>query len=81
MGHFQCDCPKKAESGDVKQQAHVAATLNKEVAFVAALDKVETKKSKDWIIDSGACHHMTWDRGHLEDDRTLDKPELVRLGD
>ena len=24
---------------------------------------------------------MTWDRGHLEDYRALNKPELVRLGD
>ena len=81
-GHFQRDCPKKkAESGSDVQQAQVATTVNKEVAFVATPDKVGAKKSRDWIIDSGASRHMTWDRGHLEDYRTLDNPELVRLGD
>ena len=82
MGHFQHDCPKKkAGSRSVEHQARVAATENKEVVFIAKPDKIGIKKSRDWIIDSGASQHMTWDRGHLEDYHALDKPELVRLGD
>ena len=82
VGHFQRDCPeKKAGSRSVEQQAHVAATGSKEVAFVATADKVGIKKSRDCIIDSNASRYMTWDRGHLEDYRALDKSELIRLGD
>ena len=83
-GHFQRDCPKKskaAEDGSVKQQANVAATFDKAVAFVAISDKIGTKKSWDWIVDSRASRHMTWDRRQLEVYRTSDKPELARLGD
>ena len=80
-GHFQRDCPKKkAESGSVKQQVRVAATVNKDVAFVVTPRKVGTKKAKDRTIDSGASRHMAGDKGHLEEYRTLDKLELVRLG-
>ena len=81
VGHFQRDCPKKVGSRSAEQEACVAATEDKEVAFVATPDKIGIKKSRDWIIDSGASRHMTWDRGQLEDYRTMDKPELVRLGD
>ena len=81
VGHFQRDCPKKIGSRSVEQEARVAATADKEVAFIATPDKIGIKKSRDWIIDSGASWHMTWDRGYLEDYRALDKPELVRLGD
>ena len=83
-GHFQRDCPKNskaAEDGIVKQQANVATIVEKAVTFVATSDKIGTKKFRDWIVDSGASRHMTWDRGQLEDYRTSDKPELVRLGD
>ena len=82
--YFQRDCPKKskaAEDGSVKQHANIATTADKAVTFVATSDKIGTKKSQDWIIDYGASRHMTWDRGQFEDYRTLDKPELVRLGD
>lgn len=80
LGHFQRDCmEKKADRGSSDQQAHLSS--DKEVAFVATADKVGAKKSQNWIIDSGASRHMTWDRAHLEDYRALDSPELVRLGD
>lgn len=80
LGHFQRDClEKKAERGSSDQQAHLSA--DKEVAFVGTADKVGAKKSQNWIIDSGASRHMTWDRAHLEDYRALDSPEMVRLGD
>ena len=83
-GHFQRDCPKKSKAAEgevVKQQANLASTVDEAIAFVATLDKIGTKKSRDWIVDSGASRHMTWDRGQLDDYRTMDKPELVRLGD
>ena len=83
-GHFQRDCPKKskaAEDGSVKQQANVATTVDRAVASVATSDKIGTKKSRDWIVDSRASRHLTWHRGQLEDYRTLDKPEQVCLED
>ena len=82
LGHFQHDCPKKkAEGGSAEQHTHVSTTVDKDVAFVATPAKVGEKKSRVWIIDSGASRNMSWDRGHLEDYHTLDTPELIRLGD
>ena len=40
-----------------------------------------TSKSHEWVIDSGASCHMTWDRKLLSDYVELSPAQKVKLGD
>ena len=50
--------------------------------FVATVAlKADAQKSGEWIIDSGASRHMTFERGILYNYKEFEIPEPVGLGD
>ena len=49
--------------------------------FVATVRLKADVQSNDWIIDSGASRHMTFENGVLHDYKEFETPEPVGLGD
>ena len=49
--------------------------------FVATVGLRADAQSNDWIVDSGASRHMTFESNVLHDYKDFETPELVRLGD
>ena len=47
----------------------------------AALEGSKSPRATKWLVDSGASHHMTWDRNLVTDYQPLERPEKVGLGD
>jgi 6-phosphogluconolactonase/glucosamine-6-phosphate isomerase/deaminase len=95
-GHFAQDCPNTKNHQSTSQRskppprhrAKKAAEILGEAdsesgqTFVATIGlKTVEERSEDWIIDSGASRHMTFQKELLYDYREFETPELVGLGD
>ena len=89
MGHFKRECPDNkswgsSATGVNQHSARVGETRlepsSHPVAFCVNIGEKADTKSADWIIDSGASSHMTFDRNQLCDYEELES-EVIRLGD
>ena len=84
-GHYARDCPnKKTKNGANRNtQAHCAEGQDDEVHEDEALisNGSELIGRSDWIIDSGATQHMSYEREALTDYVTFKQPSVVNLGD
>ena len=49
--------------------------------FVATAGIKADTQSNDWIVDSGASRHMTFESTIFHDDKDFEAPEPVGLGD
>lgn len=81
-GHFARDCPKKNSGDRGNSSAHCVQggeeqIFNEEEALVTSDRYVKF----DWIIDSGATQHMSFDLDSLEEYVEFQKPCSVNLGD
>lgn len=65
-GHWKNECPKKNE--------------HEGTAMIAESEANFTSTNKDWIIDSGASEHMTFDRDSYVSYKPLQTTRLVRFG-
>ena len=96
-GHFARDCPtaqsvklKGTQSQRSKPPRHRAKKAEEALddsdsergqTFVATVGLKAEERCEDWIIDSGASRHMTFQKELLHDYREFKTPELVGLGD
>ena len=85
VGHFAPNCPKskstKRHHCVKKAEEQVDTDSRGTEMFVATVGlKVDTL-SKDWIIDSGASQHMTFEGSVIQNYKEFDNPEPVGLGD
>ena len=89
-GHFARDCRKrKAKQNAQKNEkerkgaAHCAENENNENAtdHEEALITSNVADMSDWIIDSGATQHMTFEKNRLTDYIEFKQPCKVNLGD
>ena len=89
-GHFARDCRKgKAKLNTQKNEkekkgsAHCAENENNEnvTDHDEALITSNVANMSDWIIDSGATQHMTFERNRLTDYIEFKQPCKVNLGD
>ena len=86
-GHFAKNCPRKTnESSKTNQTGNNAAcraeecsTNDKEEALTSST--MNDIGKSEWIIDSGATQHMTFQRKNLEDYVEFKEPSVVNLGD
>ena len=91
-GHFARDCPKPVQKSTkgyrgphpakrAEKQGDPDSDSESNEMFVAAVGlKVDTQ-SDEWIIDSGASRHMTFQTSVLYDYKEFVTPEPVGLGD
>ena len=85
-GHFARDCPKRSNNskrddnpGKSKGSARCAQEKNEqdeEALFTSSDEDI-----CEWIIDSGATQHMTFERARLSNYKEFKKPCVVNLGD
>ena len=96
-GHFAKDCPNTQSAKDHQSQRskppprHRAKKAEETLdesdsergqTFVATIGlKTVEERCEDWIIDSGASRHMTFQKKLLHDYREFETPESVGLGD
>ena len=85
-GHFIRNCPE-LKKDNPKHRAKTAEETQEDSdagggeLFVATVGLKADAKDDNWIIDSGASRHMTFQRNVLRDYKELDNPESVQLGD
>ena len=83
-GHFIRNCPKlrnKHCAKKVKEAKEDSDSGGDESLFVATLGLKADTQQEDWIIDSGASRHMTFQKDVLSYYRKFETPEPVGLGD
>ena len=88
-GHFAKNCPRKTknESCKTSQTGNGAARCAEEECSTHDEEEALTSSSmnaigkSEWIIDSGATQHMTFERNNLEDYVEFKQPSVVNLGD
>ena len=89
-GHFARDCRKRKaklntqkNEKEKKGSAHCAENENNEnvTDHDEALITSNVANMSDWIIDSGATQHMTFERNRLTDYIEFKQPCKVNLGD
>ena len=85
VGHFARDCPKPKV---VKRQHRCKKADEQEDSgstghemFVASVGLKADAQDKNWIIDSGASRHMTFQGEILYNYKEFETPEPVGLGD
>eukprot|EP00794_Sanderia_malayensis_P016299 gene16299-17936_t len=92
LGHFHRDCPINAYKGSKGKQPKIIHSAkfstqeessDDECAFTMQRGDtpVNTDQCDEWLIDSGATSHMTWNKAMLRDFHEFQKPQLVGLGD
>ena len=87
-GHFARDCPKKlpkdnSQRGNMRSKASAnCAEDNDPVQFIyeEALITSDQVNNCEWIIDSGATQHMTFEKDSLSDYVEFKQPCIVNLG-
>lgn len=76
-GHIKRDCPKlKPKEEHTKKEE--PSDSNVATSIVAETNL--TVSSEEWILDSGATEHMTYDRASFNTFRTLSPQKIVRFG-
>lgn len=80
-GHIKKDCPEKKNAASPKDEAHESREQSREDAAIVVEEANSVDYNKDWILDSGATSHMTFDRGDFTDYDELDEERSVRFGD
>lgn len=82
-GYIKRDCPSIKK----KYKAHKAKSVvykDKEDTFEGAFVVNESCKSdaqqEEWLIDSGASKHMTWNKEALQNYQEFSEPQTVKLG-
>ena len=95
VGHKSADCREKKPVKSYKQSKNKADIHGARVAggddeqdsdsgsglFLMTTGQMWKKTNQQWILDSGASRHMTFNRELLIRYRKFDAPETVRLGD
>ena len=87
-GHFAQDCFKQKQKQKSTKEHHRAKRVEEQEdtdsddneMFVAKVGLKADMQSNDWIIDSGASWHMTFESSILHAYKDLDTPEPVGLG-
>ena len=84
-GHFAWDCQKPKQTRGhhhcKKNEKQENSDSSGNEIFVATVGLKADVQSKDWLIDSGASRHITFQREVLYNYRTFETPEPVGLGD
>ena len=93
-GHFKRDCRSyKKSKGDesrhddrklknsTKQKACPATEQPDEEEVIGLYVKQTVSEETDWIIDSGASCHMSYDKSLFNDIKQLDEPKEITVGD
>ena len=93
-GHMKRDCPQrpKMTSGTVNANSATSGARNTDedsstggfdtyMLGVAERNQSENHKNCDWILDSGASRHMTYDSSRMTDYCAFNEPQDVRVGD
>ena len=87
LDHFAQNCPKQKKKFSKGQHRAKRAeeqenTDSGEIEmFVATVGLKADTQSNDWIVDSGASRHMTFESTILHDYKDFEAPEPVGLGD
>lgn len=74
-GHWKAECP---ENNQANKDSDDKDDLVKGIAVVAEANFSE--QTDDWIVDSGATHHMTFDGSAYVRYQTLETPKIIRYG-
>lgn len=79
-GHIKRNCPnKKQGKNEFSEQSNKQKSQSEEAAALIAESNLSISTS-DWILDSGATQHMTYDRSSLVDYREISPVKAIRLG-
>lgn len=73
LGHYQSHCKAPRQ----KPEAVVAESIVAETVFAESNVAVS---SSDWIFDSGASEHMSFDRSNFISLRTPERPIQIKMG-
>jgi hypothetical protein len=75
-GCFYC----KGKDHWIRECAKLKAKMEREEQSEAIVATTSSRQSKgDWLLDSGATEHMTFDRGSYSSYEELERPRKVRL--
>ena len=88
-GHFAQNCLKQKQKQKSTKGCHHAKKAEEQEdtdskandIFVAIVILRADTQNNDWIIDSGASQHITFECSLLHDYKNLETPELVGLDD
>lgn len=86
VGHIMKECWKRKEDNGRRDHSAKLSEIQEDQesndgVALTAYPSDRSAKCKDWVIDSGASRHMTWDSSILVDLKQLEKPEFIKLGD
>ena len=86
LGHFARNCSKQKKFSKGQHRAKKAEeqedTDSGDIEmFVATVGLKADTQSNDWIVDSGASQHITFESTILHDYKDFEAPEPVGLGD
>lgn len=83
-GHWKKDCPNKTNNKATKSQVNFANKLSDHDsscdAFVCGPSSMNVTCNQDWVMDSGASHHMTFHREWFSDFTKFENPVLITIG-
>ena len=87
--HFAQNCLKQKQKQKSTKRRHCAKKAEEQEdtdseaieMFVAIVTLRADTQNNDWIIDSGASQHITFECSVLHDYKNLETPELVGLDD
>lgn len=95
-GHFKRDCYSykkslksdesmnndwKPKKNPTKQKACPAAELSEEDVIGLYVKQAASEVKTDWIIDSGASCHKSYDESFFSEIKQLDEPQEITVGD
>ena len=91
-GHFARDCPRKTSRNSSSTKNFSRNLHSAHFSDGNSLDNVPSEEALhtsdwneatayDWIIDSGATQHMTFDKASLSNYAAFKKPAAISLGD
>lgn len=81
-GHWKKDCPKAKSDKQSTSSAHQTsdAIVADSCGTSASNIAFDEGASSEWLLDSGASEHMTYDRNEFVKYHLLDEPIMVRFG-
>lgn len=78
VGHFKKECPKLKDKNEQENEPEAEGEFREVAAIVA--DSNFSNGSDEWILDSGATEHMSYDRSTFVNYEKLNPHRRIRYG-
>ena len=79
VGHIRKECPERKNGTKNDEKSEVCEEKLKEATAIVA-ESYFSESCAEWILDSGASEHMSFERQSFRNYVIVDPPRLVRFG-